>query len=203
MLAVAQPAAAQEPLLDRLQLTALGVGFGRVDPSQVVPTDAYSVHADYGEVARHVRLVFMVTYWDSRFNDETVNEFADRLQSSIIDPSGDDTLRIGRITVSDVALEGDVRWTPLGERFLRPYFGVGLGAHVLNAESPFISGTFVEAALDNIGASFAGAAGIDLVVGRVSLGVQARYNLLSTIRFASGRVVARYEFRRLRRPRSR
>ncbi len=191
--------AAQESLLDRLQLTALGVGFGRVEPSRVLPADAYSVHADYGELARNVRLVFMVTYWDSRFNNRTVNQFVERLRSTVVDPSGDDTLQAGPITVSDVALEGDVRWTPFGAGFLRPYVGLGLGAHVLNAESSFIAGTFVESALDNIGAGLAGAAGIDLVLSRLSVGVQARYNLLSTIRFASGRAVARYEFRRLRR----
>jgi hypothetical protein len=144
--------------------------------------------------------VFQVTYWDSRFRDEAVNEFAERLRSNIIDPAGDDTLRVGGITVSDVALEGDLRWTPFGEKFLRPYVGVGVGAHVINAESPFISGTFVETALDNIATGVAGVSGLDLVLGRLSVGVQARYNLLSTIRFGSARAVARYEFRRVQRP---
>jgi hypothetical protein len=182
--------------LDRLQLSALGGGFGRVQPSGVVPADAYAIDADYGEITRNVRVVFHVTYWESRFDDETVLEFENRLRSEIIDPSGDDTIRVGRIDVSDIALEADFRWTPFGPRFLRPYVGTGLGAHVINAESPFISGTVVEQALDIIAAGFAGFAGLDIVVGRLSVGAQARYNLLSTVRFGSLRAVGRFEFKR-------
>ena len=188
-------ALAQESLFDRLQLTALGVGFGRVEPVNVLPTDAYSVQADYGEIVKNVRVVFQATYWDSRFEDGVVDDLVARLRSTIIDPARDDTLRAGRITVSDVALEGDFRWTPFGPKFLRPYLGLGFGAHVVNAESPFISETIIESTLDNIAAGFAGVTGLDLVVGRLSVGVEGRYNVLSTVRYGSARAIARYAFR--------
>src|SRR5689334_17712268 len=68
----ATAAGAQEPLfarlnLDKLQLVSLGVGYGRILPSQIEPTDVFSLQADYGEIARSWRVVFGVSYWDSRY----------------------------------------------------------------------------------------------------------------------------------------
>ena len=181
--------------LDRLRLTALGVAAGPVRPSRVEETEAFGVFADYGSIARSWRVVFSVTYWGSHFREEVVRELEDRLRSRVIDPSGDDTLDLGRIDVSDIALELDLRYTPLPAAPVRPYAGGGLGAHIINAESPFIADTFVESALDNISAGFAAFAGMDTApVGRVSLGLHARLNMLSNVRFWSARAVVTYFF---------
>ena len=181
--------------LDRLRLTALGAAAGPVRPSRVEETELYSVFADYGAIARSWRIIFSATYWGSHFREEVVRELEDRLRSRVIDPSGDDTLDLGRIDVSDIALELDLRYTPRPDAALRPYAGGGLGAHIINAESPFIADTFVESALDNISAGFAAFAGIDTApVGRVSLGLHARMNMLSNVRFWSARAVVTYFF---------
>lgn len=181
--------------LDRLRLTALGVAAGPVRPSRAEETEAYSVFADYGAIARSWRVVFSVTYWGSHFRDEVVRELEDRLRSRVIDPAGDDTIDLGRIAVSDIALEVDLRYTPLPTAAVRPYAGGGLGAHIINAESPFIADTFVESALDNISAGFAAFVGMDTApVGRVSLGLHARVNMLSNVRFWSARAVVTYFF---------
>ncbi|MGQ0713609.1 MAG: hypothetical protein ACT4PJ_07730 [Gemmatimonadaceae bacterium] len=181
--------------LDRLRLTALGLAAGPVRPSRVERTQAYSVFADYGPVARSWRVVFSATYWGSHFNDDVVQELEDRLRSRVIDPSGDDTLDIGRIDVSDIALEVDLRFTPRPNAAVRPYAGAGLGAHMINAESPFIADTFIESALDNISAGFAGFAGVDTEpLGRFSVGLQARMNMLSNVRFWSARASLTYFF---------
>jgi outer membrane protein W len=85
--------------------------------------------------------------------------------------------------------------------WLRPYLGGGIAAHVVNAEGRAISGTFVERALDNITAGVLGTAGVDAVVFQhVSLGMQARYDLLSGTRFGSLRLVGSYIFTPVRRP---
>ena len=181
--------------LDRLQLTALGASAGPVHPSRAHQAQGYGVYADYGHIARSWRVVFSATYWGSQFNDDVVETFEQRLREQIIDPSGDDTLEIGSIDVSDIALEVDLRYTPRPNAAIRPYVGGGLGAHIINAESEFINDTFVESALDNISAGFAGFAGVDTApVGRISFGVQARMNLISNLRYWSARALVTYFF---------
>jgi hypothetical protein len=181
--------------LDRLRLTALGASGGPVRVSRAEHTQSYGVYADYGYIAPSWRVVFSATYWGSHFRDEFVETFEDRLRERIIDPSGDDTVDLGRINVSDIALEVDLRYTPRPNAVLRPYAGGGLGGHIINAESPFINDTFVESALDNISAGFAVFAGLDTApVGRLSFGLQARLNLLSNLRYWSGRALVTYFF---------
>ncbi len=181
--------------LDRLRLTALGVTAGPVRASRAEHAQSFGVFADYGYIARSWRVVFSANYWGSRFRDEFVDTFEQRLREQVIDPSGDDTLELGHINVSDIALEVELRYTPRPTAVLRPYAGGGLGAHIINAESPFINDTFVESALDNISAGFAAFAGVDTApAGRVSFGLQARLNLLSNLRYWSGRGVVTYFF---------
>ena len=181
--------------LDRLRLTALGATAGPVRPSRADHAQSFGVYADYGYIAQSWRVVFSANYWGSRFRDDFVDTFEQRLREQVIDPSGDDTLNLGDINVSDIALEIDMRYTPRPNAALRPYAGGGLGAHIINAESPFINDTFVESALDNISAGFAAFAGIDTApVGRISFGLQARLNLLSNLRYWSGRALVTYFF---------
>ena len=181
--------------LDRLSLAAVGVGFGSASPAQVEPTEIFELHADYGSLAQRWRVTFVASYWGSRYTDETTQRFADTLRSQIIDPSGDDTLEIGKITISDITLGGDLRWFPLAGRntFLRPYAGAGLAVHVINAEGRFIAGTLMERALDDIATGTVALAGVDAVLARrLSVGAQLRYDLVSGARFSSLRVGATY-----------
>ena len=169
--------------------------YGPVYPSRVVSTEAYAVQADYGEIARHWRVVFTVSYWGSEFERKVVERFEQRLLDAMTDPAGDDTLRIGRITVSDISLETDLRWAPRPISLFRPYLGGAFGAHVINAESPFIADTFVESALDNIAAGIAGVAGLEIApIRALTLGVQGRYTLLSNTRFLTFRAGGSYHF---------
>ena len=189
--------------LDRLRLSALGLSAGAVKPTQMVATEAYALNADYGEIVPNWRVVFSATYWRSRLNDETVQRYADTLRTVIVDPSGDDTIDLGRITVQDIALAADLRWLPrrAAGTVLRPYVGGGFGAHVVNAEGQAIAGTFVERALDNITAGVGATAGLDVAFfNRISVGMQARYDLLSGARFGSVRLVGNYLFRPTRLP---
>jgi hypothetical protein len=181
--------------LDRLRLTGLGINTGPVGPSRAENTQAYGVFADYGYITSSWRVLFSATYWGSHFDDDIVQELEDKLREQIIDPSGDDTLDLGRIDVSDIALEIDMRYTRWRSAAFVPYVGGSLGAHIINAEAPFINDTFVESALDNISAGFALFAGVDTApFSRMSLGAQARMNLLSNLRYWSGRAFLTYFF---------
>ncbi|GAC1651057.1 MAG: hypothetical protein NVS4B3_10940 [Gemmatimonadaceae bacterium] len=182
--------------LDRLRLTSLGAGAGMVKPVQVVGTQAYSLFADYGEIIPHWRVVFTATYWGSRFTDATVRAFADSLQkNALIDTSGRARVDPGRVSISDIALGADMRWSPPWPPAFRPYVGGGLTAHVLNAEGKLINGTFVERALDSIAAGFSALTGVQTAIGRhIIVDVQARYDLVSGIRYGSARAGLSYLF---------
>lgn len=182
--------------LDRLHLTAIGLAYGSVAPSQVVQTSSYGIEADYGEIAPHWHVVFSASYWGSRFTDAAVARFVSQLRNSIVDPTGDDTIVASPVHISDITLEADGRWSPAAPRsFFAPYIGGGIGANIVNAESKMIDHTFVESALDNIATGLTALTGFDLRLARaLSIGVEARYTLLSTVRFGTLRATVSYHF---------
>ena len=182
--------------LDKLRLSALGGGAGAMRPSQMLATQAYQLHSDYGEIVPSWRVVFHATYWESRYTDKAVQRFAEQFRTSVIDPSADDTLRRAQIKVSDIAVTADLRYSPWQSPVLRTYIGGGTGVHVLNGEGRYISQTFIEGSLDNIAVGVLALAGVDVaLLSRLSVGVQARFDLLSGISYASFRALGSYHFR--------
>ncbi|HEX8851694.1 MAG TPA: hypothetical protein VF761_19355 [Gemmatimonadaceae bacterium] len=180
--------------LDKLKLTALGASMGPVAPTGISPTTAYSVHADYGEISPRWRVVFTATYWGSRYRAEQVTRLANRLREQLHDTTGTATFDIGAIRVSDIAVGGDMRWTPRSGT-VRPFIGGGVLAHVVNAEGKSISGTVIENALDNIALGFAATTGVDVTLARhLGFGLQGRFDLTSGVRYGSLRVVGTYHF---------
>jgi hypothetical protein len=180
--------------LDKLRLTALGASTGPVAPTSIAPTTAYSVHADYGEISPRWRVVFTATYWGSHYTPETVQRLESRLREQVSDSGQASRVDIGTIRVSDIAVGGDLRWTPRAGH-LRPYLGGGMLAHVVNAEGRAIQGTVIENALDNIALGFAAMGGLDLTMARhLGVGLQGRFDLTSGVRYASLRLVGTYHF---------
>jgi hypothetical protein len=180
---------------DRLQFESLGAGVGRVAPSEVVPAQIYAISTDYGEVARNWRVVFDVSFWQSRYTDAAVATFIDSLRKSVVDPSNDYSILASRVQVYDITFSGGVRWQSAGAVAVRPYGGIGVAAHVINAEGRLIKGTFVERALDNLSTGFFVNAGILFRPwGRVALETQARGDLLSGFRSLQLRAGALYLF---------
>lgn len=173
--------------LDKLRLEGFGAVVGPVSPSTVVSTQSYGVQADYGEITPHLRVGFSASFWSSRFNDKTVNQFITQLEQSLSNP--EDSIQTDRVKVSTISLEADLRFTPAKQHAaVQPYIGGGLGLHIVNAESKLIAGTFVESALDNIGAGISAIAGVAfLPTHRVSVSVEARYTVLGTLRFGTVR----------------
>ncbi len=200
LMAVASPARAQSIFqkldLDKLRLEGFGGVVGPVSPSTVVSTQSYGVQADYGEITPHVRVGFSGSFWSSRFTDKTVDQFITQLELSLSDPA--DSIKFDRVKVSTISVEADVRYIPTNTRAaVRPYVGGGFGLHIVNAESKLIQGTFVESALDNIGAGISAIAGVDfLPTHRVSVGLEARYTVLGTLRFGTVRAGGMFHFSR-------
>lgn len=198
MLCASSPARAQglfERLnLDKLKLTAFGASMGPVAPTSTAPTVAYSLHADYGEIAPKWRVVFSATYWGSRYRDDVVERLADKLRERIIDTTQTARFSLGRVTVSDIAVGGDLRWSPRSGG-LRPYIGGGALAHVINAEGKAIQGTLIENALDNIALGFGAVTGVDVTLARhLGIGLQGRFDLTSGVRYGTLRAVGTYYF---------
>jgi opacity protein-like surface antigen len=200
MVASAAPARAQNVFqrldLDKLRLEGVGAVVGPVSPSSVVSTQSYGVQADYGEITPHLRVGFSGSFWSSRFTDKIVNQFIKQLEQSLSNP--DDSIKFDRVKVSTISVEVDLRYTPINAHAaVQPYIGGGLGLHIVNAESKLIRDTFVESALDNIGAGISAIAGVAFVpTHRVSVGVEARYTVLGTLRFGTVRAGGMFHFSR-------
>jgi hypothetical protein len=186
--------------LDKLRLEGIGVVTGPVSPSTIVSAPSYGIQADYGEISPHLRVGFSGSFWNSRYDDKTVARFITQLEQSLSNP--DDSIKFDRVRVSTISIEADLRYTPTGAHAaVQPYVGGGLGLHIVNAESKLIQNTFVESALDNIGAGISAIAGIAILPAhRVSVGVEARYTVLGTIRFGTVRAGAMFHFSRPKTP---
>jgi opacity protein-like surface antigen len=197
---IAAPARAQNIFqrldLDKLRLEGFGAVVGPVSPSTVVSTQSYGAQADYGEITPHVRVGFSAGFWSSRFTDKVVEQFIQQLKLSLSNP--EDSIKFDRVKVSTISVEADIRYVPTNTHAaVRPYVGGGVGLHIVNAESKLIQGTFVESALDNIGAGISAIAGVDfLPTHRVSVGLEARYTVLGTLRFGTVRAGGMFHFSR-------
>ena len=161
-----------------------------------MPTNIYGISADYGEIAPSWRVNFATSFWSSRYRDAVVNQFVDTLKNSI---NGSGTVEPSRITLYDVTIGGDVRYVPTYSGELKPFLGVGLAAHVINAEGKLIQGTLVERSLDDIAAGFYVVTGVSFrLFKHVGLEGMARADLLSGFRSTQARAGAIYYGGRVR-----
>lgn len=202
---IAAPAAAQSESLverlqlDRLQLVSLGLGAGSIIPSQVDRAKVYGLSADYGQLSPAWRLQFRITYWESKFKQSVIDQFADTLQHSLVDPSAT-TVRRSPISIYDAAFGLGARrlLVPTGD--FTPFFTAGFAGHVINAEGDFIKGTFVERALDDIAAGVFGEAGLRAtVLRRLLVEGSVRGDLLSGFRSVQWMATGSYYFGEARR----
>lgn len=186
--------------LDKLQITTLGVAYGYISPSQLVPTNLYAIQADYGNISPKWRATFGASYWATRFEDEVVQAFTDSLHKSLSDSTAH--VNVSTVRLYDVTFNADLRYTPNPSGEIKPFIGAGIAAHVINAEGALIKGTFVERSLDDIAAGLyvVGGASIHLAP---HFGIEgtARADLLSGFRSVQVRGGASYYFGHVRGPR--
>jgi hypothetical protein len=192
--------------LDRLRVNAVGASVGMAMPDQVQATTVYSVHADYGEVARNVAVIFGLMVWSSAYRDAAVDAFARSIAAAATNGGPPPTIRLGRVRASDVALHADLRWRPRTFRgwrppgAIRPWGSAGGAVHLLDVQGAPLTDTFVERSLDGVAFGVAGALGADLLLGQtMQVTGQLRYDLFNGAHFASARAGVSYVLDRRRR----
>ena len=195
--AIAQPGF-DSIALDRLQIQSLGLSAGWVAPSQVYPTTLYALQTEYGPVAAGWRAYFGASFWDSRFRDGVVQTFVDSLQKSVSQPTAQ--VLPSLIHVYDVTFSLGLHYTPpTMNGDVRPYFGFGAAAHVINAEGKLINGTLVERSLDEIAAGLFVNAGVTIrIIRHFGLEGSVRADMLSAFRSTQARIGGNYYFGRVR-----
>ena len=120
------------------------------------------VRMDYGLIAPHIRVLLGVSYFKADFSSTARARFEQRLKSVVVDPAGDDTINLGRITWSDVTGDVDLQYVLPQGRAVTAYMGIGIGAHIRHGSGPAINGTFVQDALNEITAGLNGTIGTEV-----------------------------------------
>lgn len=195
--ATAQSSVVERLNLDKLEIQSLGAFVGHIVPSQLQSANLVAFQADYGNVAREWRVIVGASYWQSQFRQSVVQAFVDSLQKSVSDPNAH--VNASPVTLYDVTFDAQLRYMPVYSGEIKPFFGVGMAAHVINAEGALIKGTFVERALDDIAAGLFVNGGVAFKLVK-HLGVEGgvRGDLLSGFRSTQVRVGASYYFGHVR-----
>jgi opacity protein-like surface antigen len=197
LLAVASRAGGQSVIerlnLDKLEIRSLGLFGGHVEPAQLENANLVAIQADYGNVSREWRVLAGGSFWQSRFRPSVVQAFADSLHKSLSDSAA--RVNVSPVTLYDVTFDAQLRYTPDYSGELKPFLGVGIAAHVLNADGQLIKGTFVERAIDDIATGLFVTTGVAFKIVK-QLGVEgaARADLLSGFRSVQLRAGASYYF---------
>ena len=178
---------------DNLKPSALQVDLGPVGGNNIRGTLTGGLRLDYGFIAPHVRVLLGLSYYKADFSSAARARFEQRLRSVVIDPSADDTIRLGRITWSDVTGDLDLQYVLQG-RAVTTYLGIGLGAHVRHGSGPAINGTFVQDALNSVTAGLNGTIGTEVGAKRWRFTLEARGVLSSGVSTASLRSGVMYRW---------
>jgi hypothetical protein len=123
------------------------------------------LRVDYGYIAPRVRVLLGLSYFRSEFDNEARARFEQRLSSLVNDPDSNFTVSVGRIRWSDIIADLDLQYVLPQGRGVTAYMGVGASVHLRNGSGPAIKGTFVEDALDQIGAGFNATIGTEFALG--------------------------------------
>ncbi len=165
--AFAPSAAAQKVInefsYENLRPSALQIDIGALSASQLEGTTVGGLRFDYGRIAPKVRLLLGVSYFKGRLDDETTTRYEQRIRDIVIDPAGDDTVRVGEIFWSNIILDMDFQYVIPQGKVVTSYIGAGIGVQLRNGSGTAIDGTFIDDALDQLAAAV-----------NISLGLEAR-----------------------------
>ncbi len=193
LLAVPTAAAAQSLAdydYENLTFRGLGLEYGRIWPTKVEPTAAYTLKADLGFLGPSVRIAPSLSYWNSRINADELGRLADQLSQlgALVSPED-----LGPIEWRDVSLAVDGQYIFNPGARVQPYLGAGLGLHVFDGSGAAVEGTFIEDLLDSVTAGLNAVAGIEVAPAeRFRIGIEARYTLLDDIRYPEARIGASF-----------
>lgn len=193
-LLAAAPRARAQTLLEQfsyenLRPSAVQIDLGPLGGNNIRGTLTGGVRLDYGLVAPRLRVLFGVSYFKADFSSTARARFEQQLRGVVIDPTRDDTIRLGRITWSDVTADLDLQYLLPQGHAVTAYMGVGVGAHIRHGSGSAINGTFVQDALDEITAGLNGTIGAEIGATPWRLTLDARGVLssgLSTVSLRAG-----------------
>lgn len=184
---------------DALRPTGLQVDAGMLVSGDLENTLVAGVRLDGGRLAPRFRVLVGLSYFRSDFDASATARFEQRLRDIVNDPSGDDTITVGRVTWADVVADLDVQYALAESAAGAVFVGGGISVHFRNGSGPAIAGTFVEDALDEIGAGLNGMVGGELrLVGPWRAAGEVRGVVASGLSSASLRVGVMYRFREAR-----
>ena len=146
---------------DNLRLSGIQVDLGVLGASELTGATVGGVRFDFGRIAPRVRLLLGISYFRSHFDAETLTRFKQALDSIVIDPSGDDSINLGTISLSDVIGDIDFQYVFPQGHGITAYMGAGVSIHLRNGSGSAINGTFVEDALDVVTAGLNGTVGFE------------------------------------------
>lgn len=135
-----------------LRFSGIGADVGAVVSDRLATEITGSVRVDYGFIAPSVRTLIGVAYFRSRFDDNEITDFENRLRGVVTDPTGDFQIDVGEVTWTNVAIDLDLQYLLARGPLVIPYLGLGIGVHFRDASGAAIAGTFVEDALETIAA---------------------------------------------------
>ena len=179
---------------DNLKPSALQLDIGPLGGNNIRGALVGGLRLDYGLIAPHVRVLLGLSYYKAAFSSEARARFEQRLKSVVIDPSGDDTIKLGSITWSDVTGDVDLQYVLPQSRTVTAYMGVGIGAHLRHGSGAAINGTFVQDALNEITAGLNGTIGTEIGAGNWRVTVEGRGVLSSGVSTASLRTGVAYRW---------
>jgi hypothetical protein len=146
---------------DNLRFSGIQLDVGVLGATELTGATVGGLRVDYGRIAPRVRLLLGLSYFRSQFDQQARRRFEQRLDSIIIDPSGDDSINVGRIALSDIVGDVDFQFVFPQGHGITAYLGAGVSIHARNGSGAAINGTFVEDALDVITAGLNGTMGFE------------------------------------------
>ena len=151
---------------DNLRFSGIQIDAGPLGSSELTGTIAAGMRIDYGRIAPNVRVLLGLSYFQSQFDNQARARFEQRIRQFVIDPAGDDTIRVGRIFWSDLTADLDLQYVIPQGRGVTTYIGAGFSVHLRNGSGGFIKGTFVEDALDEVSAGFNASVGAEFALSK-------------------------------------
>ena len=151
---------------DNLRFSGIQVDAGPIGSSELTGAVVGGLRIDYGMIAPRVRVLLGLSYFRSEFDGEARTRFEQRIRQFVIDPAADDTIRVGRIFLSDLTADLDLQYAIPQGRGIMTYIGAGASVHLRNGSGAAINGTFVEDALDEVSAGVNATIGAEFALSR-------------------------------------
>jgi len=201
LIGLAAPARSQAVLdrftYDSLRFSGVQLDAGAFWSDRLEPALIAGFRIDWGFFAPRIRLLTGVSYVRADYQSDELKRFEDRLRQFVVDPSGDDTIRVGSVELASVVLDLDLQYLVVAPPRvpLLLYAGAGLSVQFRNGRGPLIDGTFVEDALDVVVAGLNGTVGLEVpIFPELRLALEGRGVLASGLSGASARAGIMYRF---------